>query len=539
MNKIYFLLVATAIISMSSCGGDSAGKKASGLGGPELSPEIETTQSSDTSQAAQTAQADSASIASVTSDTPFSSEVAAEITAENALVAADPVALEAPASSSSSIADAAANVEGAAISGTEDDDADTSGDIAELSPGDDAVSDETSAVDTAAGSADETPAVSAENVKVDLTLDTSEGKWTATSNKELFTAQEMKSAREKIAELQEKIKSLKEADKKDPQIALLKAEILAIRAKYGVNRFQTGIHTDWANQPLYLNAKVSKGGWYNLSITAMNINGKLPSFYTHFNVSVTNESTGKYLGGVQIKASETSNQSAGLLVYLPEGVSKLLINWTNDAYKQGEYDANINFTRIALKYKGDKGPKFGATRRAHQYSYVDGRFFWDGKTVRTYWANQTIGFDYSNLKAGKYKVTVKAKNYGVLPKDYKNFIVRVNSGDGAEATLEIKADEKNFHKGTAVIDITGPTSIYLTWLNDAYKPDKNPVEDANIEYELITMKRIGESERSAAVAYLLGTRPGNMVMTLGSIGLLGIVLGAFYVLNRRRTKQFS
>lgn len=399
---------------------------------------------------------------------------------------------------------------------------------------------------------------------ITVTLDTSEGKWFDAPRKELFSKEEFKAAQNRIKELRDKIRELRkeyqnlnkelpdQANEKAKakvaenrakrqeeiknEIAGYRSEIQQIKNRYGVNRFQDGIWTAWANQTLYVNARVEKTGWYRLRIVTKNIYGPLPDFYSHFNVQVTNETSGKDVGGVLIKASDTSNQANGLWVYLERGDNKLKLLWTNDAYKQGEYDANINIRKIALSYHGTQAPRMGMRRNAHQYSYIDGRFFWDANSVRTYWANQCIGFDYSNLKAGRYRVFVEAKNYGVVPREYTNFSVRVNTDDGAEATISIPADAQHWQRGEAVLDITGPTTIYLTWMNDMYKPDRNPVEDANIQYRSIRLQRIGESERSRVAAYLLGTRSGNAVMMLGSVGILGVVLAGFYLFNRRRSR---
>jgi hypothetical protein len=399
---------------------------------------------------------------------------------------------------------------------------------------------------------------------ITITLDTSQGKWFTAERKELFSKDEFKAAQNRIKELRDKIKDLRkeyqnlnkalpeQANEKakgkvaenkakrqeeiKAEIARYRTEIQQIKTRYGVNRFQDGIWTAWANQVLLVNARVEKAGWYRLRLVAKNIHGPLPDFYSHFNVHVSNETSGKDIGGVSIKATDASNQANGVWVYLERGDNKLKLLWTNDAYKKDVYDANINIRKIALSYHGTQAPRLGMRRNAHQYSYLDGRFFWDANSVWTYWANQCIGFDYSNLKAGRYKVIVQAKNYGVVPREYTNFSVRVNTDDGAEGTISIPANKDQWQRGETVLDITGSTTIYLTWTNDMYKPDRTPVEDANIQYRSIRLQRIGESERSRVAAYLLGTRTGNAVMMVGSIGVLGMVLAGFYWFNRRRSR---
>ncbi len=437
---------------------------------------------------------------------------------------------------------------GAGDSGDSSDDGD--------SPGEDIIPDDEADVDDAEA---------AKGVRI--ALDTSQGKWFVAERKELFSKADFQAANAQIKDLRAKIREMRSEirglqktlpeqasdkakektsanksariDQIKSEIDVLRARIKSLRDANGVNRFQDGIWTAWANQDLYLNVNVDKAGWYRLRVVAKNIHGPLPDFYSHFNVSLSNESTGTHVGGAVIKASDRINQASGVWVYLNEGASRLKLLWTNDAYKQGEYDANINIRRIALTYRGQNAPNMGMRRGAHKYSYVDGRFFWDHNSVWTNWANQCIGFDYTNLKAGKYRVIVSAKNRGVVPAEYRNFRVRVNTDDGAEAFIDIPANADRYQKGDVVLDITGPTSIYLTWTNDMYKPDQNPVEDANIQYRSIRLQRIGESERSRVAAYLLGTRSGNMVITFGTLAMLGMILAGLYFVNRRRSRYVS
>ena len=127
-------------------------------------------------------------------------------------------------------------------------------------------------------------------------------------------------------------------------------------------------------------------------------------------------------------------------------------------------------------------------RKAHQYSFVNGTFFWSNNpsTVRTYWNNQMIGF-YYDVEPGVYELSIQAKNYGKLPKEYKNFKIKVRTDYGYETIIEIKAVENGFRWGKGRIQIDGPTNIYLIWINDMYKPERAPVEDANIEYKQIRL----------------------------------------------------
>jgi hypothetical protein len=90
-----------------------------------------------------------------------------------------------------------------------------------------------------------------------------------------------------------------------------------------------GIHTYWANEDLFLDVKNNcKAGWYRLRMEARNYDGKLPDFYSHFAVMVKNQRTDKWVGGLLIKASDNNYQTGSMLVYLPEGNTRLNLLWT-------------------------------------------------------------------------------------------------------------------------------------------------------------------------------------------------------------------
>jgi len=296
------------------------------------------------------------------------------------------------------------------------------------------------------------------------------------------------------------------------------------------------IHTFWANQSLYMNvANNNQAGWYYLTITAKNYTSLvIPPDYENFNISVTGLDDNRAFGGALIAASDTKPASGKILIYLPEGDSSFNLLWTNDSYTEGKYDANIQIQGVELEFAGSKHP-WGKSlvRQADQYSFVEGRWFWDANRVRTNWANQTLGFLFPELEAGQYEVTVWAKNHGVIPPNYKGFDVVLNS-HGAEVTLNIPLRDKGegWNQGSAVIDlVAGDVPLYLTWINDAYKKD---VYDANIQIHKIQLKRVGKSNRSAIAAYLMYTQTGNRVALLGSIVLIGSLLGGLTVYNRRK-----
>ncbi len=567
MRKLVLMFLSLTVAILFACGSEST-TSPEGLGGPDNSPVQLGGQGSNTPEDPQPAQtSDETQVVAP----PESSSSGSDEIASNEVVdgQADTV-VQTPTPGSEGTTPASDEGTGGSGSGegasgdTGSGEGEVSGSSESGSSGEGAESGTGETSQEIAPDTDEGGATDQEIKGITLTLDTSQGKWFTAERKELFSKDEFKAAQNRIKELREKIRNLRkeyqnlskelpdQANEKGKakvsenranrqeeiknEIAGYRNEIQQIKSRYGVNRFQDGIWTAWANQVLFVNARVEKTGWYRLRIVAKNIFGPLPDFYSHFNVQVTNETSGKDIGGVLVKATDTSNQANGLWVSLEQGDNKLKLMWTNDAYRQGVYDANINIRKIALRYHGTHAPRMGMRRNAHQYSYVDGRFFWDANSVRTYWANQCIGFDYSNLKAGKYRVIVEAKNYGVVPREFTSFSVHVNTDDGAEGVISIPADAQQWQRGEAVLDITGPTTIYLTWTNDMYKPDRNPVEDANIQIRSIRLQKIGNSERSRIAAYLLGTRSGNTVMMLGSIGVLGIALAGFYLFNRRRSR---
>lgn len=373
-----------------------------------------------------------------------------------------------------------------------------------------------------------------------IELDTSAGKWFETPQGTVGrkpSKAERNAVKQQIKKLQNQIKDIRkqvqqgEAARQDGRnaIALLKKDIAAARASLGFGNQVKGIHTFWADQPLYLRVRNNcQAGWYKLKIVAKNYSGPLPADYSHYTLDVSNETYGDSLGGVHIKAADDGYNRGRKLVYLDTGDTDLKLNWINDAYKEGVYDANIQIKRIKLKYKKVVRNRRSLMRRAHQYCEVDGRWFWDSNSARTYWANQRLSFCFPDLPGGKYSVRIDAKNYGDLglPKNYKNFLVDV-SGDGVSSQASIKADDRHWRKGETVLDLTGGrTRIDLVWRNDDWKKD---VHDANFQIKKIHLKRIGDSERSALAAYLMAnsSRTGILTLVLGLLalgGLLGIQL---------------
>ena len=379
-----------------------------------------------------------------------------------------------------------------------------------------------------------------------IELDTSAGRWYETpagnlpgvrptkAQRNVIKAQ-IKSLRGEIKTLRASIKSgdIARVDGRNA-IALLKKDITEERAKLGFGRKVKGVHTYWANQPLYLRVRNNcQAGWYKLKVVAKNIHGPLPDFYSHYNLSVYNETYDQALGGIHIKAEDDRYRRGRMMVYLEAGDTDLLLKWTNDAWKKGVYDANIQIKRVRLKYKKVRRNRRAMVRRAHQYCETKGRWFWDRNSARTYWANQRISFCFPDLESGKYKVRIVAKNYGStgLPPGYENFIVDV-AGDGGKGTASIKADDDRWRRGEVELDLTGGrTRIDLVWKNDKWKKG---VYDANIQIKKIRLKRVGDSDRSALAAYLMAnsSSTGLLTVLLGLLALAG--LGGVHFWKRRQ-----
>lgn len=378
-----------------------------------------------------------------------------------------------------------------------------------------------------------------------IVLDASNGKWYETPKKELMKKKSYNKVIVQIKAIRKEIKELKKekesegADKAriKAKVKELRLDIRQLRDTIGFGRIQKGIHTYWANQNLYFKVLDNcKAGWYKLIVIAKNYgDSPLPDFYKNFNVSVRNEDSGENLGGIHVGASDAMYNRGRMLVRLEEGDTLLNLLWTNDAYRIGEYDANIQIRRVILKYKGQKAPRRGLVSRAHQYSFVDGKWFWDDDSVTAYSANQTIGFTFNNLTAGKYKVTVYAKNNGTLPPKFKKFNLSVESDDGAKGDIKINADENKYKKGHCFLDLTGPNTIYLTWTNDESKDGEY---DTNIQIEKIVLKLTGESKRSALAAYMLTKASKNKPVILIFMSVVAM-LGGIFVWNKKKSKAQS
>lgn len=304
----------------------------------------------------------------------------------------------------------------------------------------------------------------------------------------------------------------------------------------GQAKKSTGIYTYWQSQKLTLRVRNNcDAGWYQLRVKASNIQGPLPDFYDSFNITVQNEITGRQLGGIFVKASDNAPHQGLLWVYLGAGDTNLDLIWTNDAYEEGVYDANLLIEGVALSSKAKQRYRKSVVRNALNYCEVGGRFFYDtqARTARTYWKDQNIAYCFYDLEPGLYQVEVRARNYGELglPDGYTAFEVDV-AADGVSGTAVIPADEKNFRTGSAVLDIRGgDATVMLTWRNDRYQAD---VFDANIEYKDVFLKRIGNSQRTGLAAYISEAGQGGGAVILIAILVAILGLGGIYAYRRSR-----
>jgi len=386
---------------------------------------------------------------------------------------------------------------------------------------------------------------------LDYSLDSSKGRWFEETKTELYSEADAKSIKAEIKTLREEIKTILASYKKgdtDKQagkakIKQIREKIAVLRAKIGNGgRVQQGIYTNWANENLYLNIKKGEPGWYRVIIVAKNRGGNLPEDYSRFTFSVNNNSNDT-VAGISVKASDDRYFRGSADIYLenPSG-AQLNLLWTNDAYidnsknkkdkkdSKNIYDANVSIKKVVLKKIKEPNTKIVNEKRfeGDEFSFMDGRWFFDNKSAYTFWANQIIGYTFKNLEEGEYEVTITAKNYDSLPldKNYKEFNVEIDS-DYDSAAMNIKADDKNWnHEKVTMNFAEGNTTLYVTWANDSYKENEY---DANIMIKSISIKKV---HKSSLTAFLLRTKPGNKVFILGAFLMLSGLIFGIYLKNK-------
>lgn len=306
----------------------------------------------------------------------------------------------------------------------------------------------------------------------------------------------------------------------------------AVAPKAGNPDKVVGLHTFWANEKLKLRVRNNcQAGTYNLRIRARNVFGPLPDFYDKFQVGVLSQATGEQLGSVLVKAADAKYHSAGMKISLPKGDSDLILAWNNDAYKEGVYDANIHISNISLGYVRQRVRSARVQRTAPEQCFTNGRWFFDAKSAWTYWKDQEIGFCYENLPAGRYKLVVRAKNYGVLPPGYKSFQL-LATADGVVQELTVPANEKKYQNGSTILDLRGgDVRVDLKWLNDEYHPG---VSDANIRIRGVSLQRIGDGERAPLAAFVWAAR-SRLPLWIGGIAVL-MALMLLWASRRKRLR---
>jgi len=388
--------------------------------------------------------------------------------------------------------------------------------------------------------------------ELDYSLDSSQGRWYEETKKELFSEADARAIKAQIQALRGEIKTIlasykdkvvkenkgnkdnKDKSEAKAKIKQIREQIAALRAKIGNGgRVQSGIYTNWANESLKLNVKRGEPGWYRVIIVAKN-RGTLPSNYDRFTFSVNN-SGNETVAGISVKASDKvyNRGSADIKLDNPAGTTLNLV-WTNDAYMKDKYDANVNIKKVVLKKIKD--PKETTVNAKHlngdEFSFMDGRWFFENKAAHTFWANQIIGYTFKNLEEGEYEVTVTAKNFDSLPleKNYKEFNVEIDS-DYDSASMNIKADDKNWnHEKVTMNFAEGDTTLYINWTNDSYKEN---TYDANIMIKTISIKKV---QKSSLTAFLLRTKPGNKVFILGAFLMLSGLIFGMYLKNKNTSE---
>lgn len=382
-----------------------------------------------------------------------------------------------------------------------------------------------------------------------LSLDTHDGRWFRTPLAELTLPQgidyeagkkEMEAKRAILHELQAALKKGGEgADDIKARIAALREEMQSLRYRIGYGRTQMGIHTYWANQNLLLRVKnVQTPGIYRLGVIAKNM-GPLPPGYRYFNISVRDRDRKKALGGLCIEASDTLYRRGAMEIELEPGSTRLNLVWTNEAWQKSGPRAVIQIKNIDLRFARKARVRTASgeiVRTARHYSRMQGIFYWTAAGAVSYWKDQSLVFNFPALRPGAYEISVWARNHdGPLPAGYRTFDVSIDS-DGVEGSVRIPADGRVFRKGTTLLDLTGgDTDLSLTWRNDRYREG---TYDTNIEIDRVTLRRRGESKRSAVAAYLIGTNTGNRVLVFGALVVLVVVnVGISLWIKRRKVSS--
>lgn len=114
--------------------------------------------------------------------------------------------------------------------------------------------------------------------------------------------------------------------------------------------------------------------------------------------------------------------------------------------------------------------------------------------IVTYWAKQNLYLNIKGGQPGTYRLVIVAKNQGILPDDYDRFSFSVEDGSDSIASISVKASDKAYFRGSAIIKLDKPagTQLNILWTNDAYLKDKY---DANVNIKKIALIKIREPKQ--------------------------------------------
>ena len=106
-------------------------------------------------------------------------------------------------------------------------------------------------------------------------------------------------------------------------------------------------YTFWSNQVIGYTFKNLEEGEYEVTITAKNYDSlPLDKNYKEFNVEVDSDYDSATMN---IRADDKNWNHEKVTMNFAEGDTTLFVTWTNDSYKEGEYDSNIMIKTISIK----------------------------------------------------------------------------------------------------------------------------------------------------------------------------------------------
>ncbi|MCU0849344.1 MAG: Ig-like domain-containing protein [Spirochaetes bacterium] len=242
-----------------------------------------------------------------------------------------------------------------------------------------------------------------------------------------------------------------------------------------------GIYTYWQHQPLVIRVKNNcTAGMYAMRIWIKNIEGPLPSFYRYFNVTLRDAN--RYWGCFVVEASDYIEKPALISVYLPAGDSEFYLDWLNDAYRQGEYDANLNISIIDFPMEKNVRVPAGEYRRHYQFCELSGDWLFDQECAYTASGNAAIGFAYDEMIPGQHVLTVRAKGYGTMPDGYSYQLeAKVN---GVSYDLSLPADAAHFQSASVPVEVSNDKPVVnIKWKNA-------PCGETGLKLEWVRLEKI-------------------------------------------------